>query len=194
MSCREDPYRFITHWLWTVDTADEKNPVKLFPNKVHLHTIIKYWLYYPMLLIPKSRQMSVTWVMTAIYIWHAFYFPHRINFIQSKKEEDADEVLERMKILYDNLPVWMRSWNPAEKTYCRMEFQRNKSRVIAIPSGAEHIRSYQASAIFNDETVYQTEVDKMLAAAKPSIKSGGRITLVSSAGPSVFGAMVNDEV
>lgn len=138
--------------------------------------------------------MSMTWLFCALYLHDAIFRPHRITFFQSKKEDDADELLERTMILYDNLPLWVRAWAPVERTHCFMLFKANKSRIIGIPSGADHVRGYQSSGVFNDETVYQTDVDKMIAAVKPSIKKGGRLTMTSSAGPSYFGALVCDEV
>lgn len=194
MHCREDPWRFLTHWCFTVDTNDQDNPAKLFPNKEHLWVVTQYWLEYNVLLVPKSRQMSMTWLFCALYFHNALFIPHRINFFQSKKEDDADELLERTMVMYNNLPKWMKAWAPINRTHCRILFPRNSSRIFGVPSGADHIRGYQSSGVFNDESVYQDEIDKMIAAVKPSIRGGGRLTMTSSAGPSYFGALVLDQV
>ena len=71
-----------------------------------------------------------------------------------------------------------------------MNFPRLRSRLVAIPEGAEHLRSYTGTGLMSDETVYQDDVEKMIAAAGPSLglgkPNGGRMTMLSSAGPSAF--------
>lgn len=94
--------------------------------------------------------------------------------------------------MYSSLPWWMKEWNSAQSIYCYIEFEKSKSRIYGIPSGADQVRGYQPSGLFNDESVYQTDIDKMIAAIRPAIRSGGKLTMVSSAGPGYFAHMVND--
>lgn len=182
----------MTHWLFTIDTSDQAEPEKLFPNKEHLYWVTQFWLRYPTLLIPKSRQMSMTWLCCALYLWESFFFSHRLTFFQSKKEGDANELTLRAAQMYSSLPWWMQEWNPMQSVRCYMEFGTSKSRIFGVPSGADQIRGYQPSGLFNDETVYQTDVDKMIAAIRPAIRGGGRLTMTSSCGPSYFANMIMD--
>lgn len=191
--CRKNPWYFIHSWCFTVDESDEIDPVKLFPNKHHLHVIVWHWANYPVILVPKSRQMTVTWCICACYLWNAMFFPYRNIFFQSKKEDDANENCIRLIKLWERLPLWMREWNTVRGVYCKVGF-KNKSRIFGIPSGADHARQYTASGYFSDEVVYQSETDKVMAALKPAIRNGGRYTGVSSAGPSYFGNMVLDKL
>lgn len=122
------------------------------------------------------------------------FYTHRLTFFQSKKEEDADENLKRAYTIWENLPEFMKEWCPVKRVFLRMDFYRNKSVIRAIPSGADHARQYTPSGYFSDEMVYQIDVDKVLAAIGPTLKTGGRFTGVSSAGPSYFAQMVFDQV
>lgn len=119
--------------------------------------------------------------------------PSRLNFIQSKKEKDSDEVLERTHLVYSKLPLFMRNWQPVKRTFCHMDFKRNRSRLWAVPEGAEHLRSYTATGLLSDETVYQNDVEKMLTAADPALGKTGRMTMISSAGPSAFELIAFDK-
>lgn len=194
INCREDPWRWLTHWAWTVDTGDKQTPVKLFPNKIHLFTLTEYWKKYPVLLVPKSRQVSASWLFCGLYLWDSIFHEHRITFVQSKKETDAAALLERMMVIYENLPVWMKKWCPAVHTYCDIRFTKNKSRIMGIPSGADQVRGFQPSGVFVDEAAYVLQVDELLAAVRPAVRGGSRLTLVSSAAPSYFGSLVGDIV
>lgn len=122
------------------------------------------------------------------------FHAHRLTFVQSKKERDANELILRMKQMHNSLPGWMKEWSPMDTTFCYANFKAAKSRIFAIPSGADQIRGYQPSGVLSDESSYQTDVDKMIATIRPAIRSGGRLTMVSSAAPSYFSGMVNDDL
>lgn len=192
--CKSDPWRFLTHWLHTIDSADEDTPEKLFPNKEHLFVSTRFWEREKTLIIPKSRQLSMTWLCCALYLWEAFFFGHRLTFFQSKKESDANELILRTYQMWQSLPAWMREWNHCEKIYSYAEFAKSKSRIFGIPSGADQIRGYQPTGVFVDEAAYVLDMDKMIAAIRPAIRSGGRLTAISSAAPGYFASMVLDQL
>lgn len=192
LRCKKDPYYFITHWCHTIDSSDEKEPEKLFPNKIHLKTLTHIWLREKTLLVPKSRQMSATWLFTALYLWDAFFYSHRLTFFQSKKESDAAELILRTGQMYSSLPWWMKEWNPMEQIYAYMEFAKSRSRIYGIASGADQIRGFTSTGVFVDEAAYVLDLDKMIMAVRPAIRGGGRLTMVSSAAPGHFANLVLD--
>lgn len=192
--CKEDPWRWITHWLHTIDAADGSTPEKLFPNKEHLFTFTRIWERYTTLLVPKSRQMTISWMCCALYLWEGFFFSHRLTFFQSKKQEDAGELILRAYQMWASLPKWMREWNHMERIQAYAEFSRSRSRIFAIAQGADQVRSYTPSGVLVDEAAYVLEADKLIAAIRPAIRSGGRLTMVSSAAPSYFSLMVTDNL
>lgn len=133
--------------------------------------------------------MTCTWLFVALYLHDAMFFPSRLNFIQSKKEEDSDQALERAATIYDKLPIFMKNWQPlvgGKKTFCHMKFKRNRSHLWSIPEGADHARSYTSTGYFSDETVFQDNVEQVLAAVGPTLGTRGRLTMLSSVGPSAF--------
>lgn len=135
----------------------------------------------------------MTWLFSSLYLHDAMFNASRLNFVQSKKEDDSDEVLERSYLVWQKLPLFMQNWQPVKRTHCLMSFKRNRSRLWAIPEGPEHLRSYTATGLLSDETVYQDDVEKMITAADPSLGKRGRLTMISSAGPSAFQLIVFDQ-
>jgi len=178
----------------TIDAHDQDNPIKKFPDKYYLWVITKYWERYPRLLIPKSRQMTITWLFCALYLWESLFFRHKLTFFQSKKETDADENVKRSNIIHENLPLFMQEWSPVTQTFCKLVFKKNGSEIRGVPAGADHARQYTSSGYFCDEMAFQPEVDLVMAAVGPTLTGGGRFTGVSSAAPSYFAQMVFDEV
>lgn len=169
------------------------NPKKKFPDKEYLRELCNLWYREPLLLVPKSRQILATWLFTACYLWDSQFYQNRLNFFQSKKEEDADRLIQRAKFIYDNQPLWIKALFPAEYTYCHLRFKYGSSEIWGVPQGGDQLRQYTASGIFSDEMAFQTEAEDAYTAAKPTINGGGRFTGVSSANPGFFHFLVSNK-
>lgn len=186
LKCR-DPWYWLINWVLTENAHFQgSSPFESFPDEEALYYVVRIWEMERKNAWPKSRQIMMTWLMCCLFMHDAMWNPSRLNFVQSKKEEDSDEVLERAWTVYQKLPEFMRLWQPAKRTYCQLKFIKIRSRLWAIPEGAEHLRSYTGTGLLSDETVYQDDVQKMITAAGPALGTRGRLTMISSAGPSAF--------
>jgi hypothetical protein len=160
-TCRKDPYYFLVNWAKTLDPHDDEQPIKPFPDKEYLKIITEIWLKHNLLLVPKSRQMMMSWLFTTLYLWDTIFHPARMTFFQSKKSEDADDILKRSKFVWDNLPKFLKRYYKEGKFYelkCnpqhkgqhvtgRMIFPDINSEIRAIPEGGDVIRMHVASGI-----------------------------------------------
>lgn len=189
--CRKNPAYFIFNYCVTEDAQDADNPYKLFPRSPHLETVVAYWMNYNRLIIPKSRQMTISWCMCALYLWEALFFPSRNTFFSSQKEIDAEALCERTAFMYSKLPQFIKDFVQIDRKSCFLEFS-NRSAIRGIAQGADHFRSYTLSGLFLDEGSTQQELPSMIKAAIPAIGQRGKITIVSSAAPSYFAELVFD--
>lgn len=192
--CKEDPWRFLTHWVQTEDNQNTNQPFQPFPNDLHLQVLTKYWQHERFLLVPKSRQMTCTWLFAGLYLWDSMFYPSRLTMLQCKIEEDADANLKRMVTMWERLPDWMKEWQPMHYTYCAGEFPRSRSQVLARPAGAKHFRQRTLTGVMLDEAAFTEGMDEVLAGAKHALGKVGRFTALSSASPSYFGELVFDRV
>jgi hypothetical protein len=192
--CKGNAWRFLTHWIQTEDSQNKDAPFQLFPNKVHLWVLTQFWLKHNHLIVPKSRQVSATWCYAALYLWESLFFPSKLTFFQSKKEEDAEANLTRVHTMWERLPAWMKEWQPLKRTHTVLQFPRSRSIIRAIPQGAEHLRGYSATGLFIDEAAFQDDLDKTLAAARPALGKIGKLTIISSAQPGVFADLTFNKV
>lgn len=190
--CKRDPWHWLNNWVWTLDTHDKKDPVKKFPDAEYLKYTVDVWQSESLLLIPKSRQMMLTWLIVALYLWDAQFHPGRYIFFQSKKEKDADNILKRAIFIYNNQPYFLKQQNIQK--YCKLEFPKINSEISAIPQGGDQIRMHTASGVFIDEAAFQHQAEEAFTALKPSIDGGGKVTMVSSANPGFFEMLVHDKV
>ena len=136
--------------------------------------------------------MMITWLIVALYLHDAQFNQGRYIFFQSKKEKDANALIERAKFIYNHQPYFLKQ--PVKSIYCEIHFPEINSKIVGIPQGGDQIRMHTASGIFMDEAAFMYQAEEAFTAAKPSIDGGGRITMVSSANPGFFEALVNDKV
>ena len=195
--CKKDPYYFLTHWAKTVNNhyKEWENPEQTFPEKEYIKMFIENWLKYKILVVPKTRQMMLSWLCVWIYLWDTQFHRARFTCFQSKREEDADELVKRLKTIWDNEPSFLKryyeNWSFVELTpnpqnrwqhvYCKFELPEIKSRVLWLPQWWDIVRMLTLSWMLCDEAAFQPEMDAAYTALKPTLSSGWRVTLVSTA-------------
>ena len=199
--CKKDPYHFMTHWAWTLDQHDEKNPIKLFPEKDYIKIVARIWLKNKLLLIPKSRLMMTTWMIVCLYLWDTQFHKGKLTFFQSKREDDADDLVQRAKFIWDHEPKFLKRyfedglWNElranpqvaaGKSISCKLCFPSIYSEIRGIPQGGDIVRMHTVSGFFADEMAFQPEAMAAYTAVKPSLSSGGRFTGVSTAEDNSF--------
>jgi len=198
--CYDNPYYWMTTWAYTLDSHDPENPIKTFPEKEYIKILVDLWLTKPLLLIPKTRQLMMSWIFTALYLWDTQFHVGRLSFFQSKKADDADDLVKRAKFIYDHEPRFLKRYyengsfhdlicNPqhgGQHTQGKFVLPQIYSEIRGIPEGGDIIRGYAASGIFEDEMAFQPESSDAYTAAKPTLSSIGRFTGVSTAEDSTF--------
>jgi len=179
--------------VFTLDQADATNPVKPFPNKSYLEFVTREWQQHPMLLVPKSRRMMLSWLMCWLHLWLAMFHPGRAVFIVSDKEQKSDELVRRCEFMYSSIPEGTILKPTLRAKYCSLEFPGLDSYIMGLPSGAAQLRQYTASALLFDEFAFWNDAMETLGAARPTIDGGGRITIISSAQDGPFKKLCFDE-
>ncbi|MDR1514836.1 MAG: hypothetical protein LBS45_04010 [Synergistaceae bacterium] len=191
-----DPWLFVRDACLTQDEADE-GKIKRFPDLPYLRHICGVWQSHKMLAVPKSRRMMLTWLMLALHLHLALFTPRSAIFVQSKKAEDSDYLIRenRMLFIYNNLPEWLKSFGLP--TVTSKEFLvsfSNGSSVRAVSQGADQLRQYTATAVMCDEIAFWERGRDTWRALRPIVQGGGRLTLISSAHPGFFEAVVKGEL
>lgn len=189
--CRRDPWHWLTTWALTLDPHDKETPIKPFPIKEYLKNYIDIWISNNLIAVPKSRQMMISWINVALFLWDTQFGIGRFTFFQSKKEDDANKLVKRAKFINENQPEWLAP--RGQNSYCSLSFPTLNSIILGIPQGGDQIRMNTASGIFMDEAAFMPEAYDALVAAKPTIVGGGKLVMVSSANPGFFARVVADE-
>src|SRR3989304_4782143 len=133
--------KYYQNLVWTLDEHDKSgNAFKKIPYEwPYIAELVHTFQNHSWVLVWKSRQILATWTAMAYALWIAGFHPGKKVAVQSKKSDDADALIQRIKVIYDRLP----NWKPkAEFSYCRIKFPDLGSDIYGIPQGPDQARSY----------------------------------------------------
>lgn len=190
---KEDPWFFVRKFCITIDEHDKRQPYKPFPDLEHLRWICYDWESNPKYLLPKSRQMMMSWLMVALHLWLYCANEAQLIFFQSKKEEDACRLVDRAWFMYDRMPEYVKAEVGAKKVYGKIIAEKRNCTIWGIPMGPDQIRSNVPSAVLSDEMAFQEDAEMSFVATLPALEGGGRYTGISSAHPGFFERLVFGE-
>lgn len=193
-SWKKDYWSFITTCIRTKDEKDIVTPVKKFPDDPYLKEVLDTVHSSEILLLPKSRQMMISWVICAYALWRALFYPYQLILIQSKREEDAANFVSngdiqsaRISFMYEKLPPFVKTGDRALSRASFSIFElSNGSKIWGIPEGADIIRGNVPSMLLSDEMAFQPQAEAAYQAALPLAKNGGKFVGVSTALPGFF--------
>lgn len=149
MKCREDICYFAAEYftITTIDYGKIKIPLWDFQKKA-----LKAFVDPPdgkrHVILNCSRQSSKT-TMTSIYSLHEVLFKKDYTIaILANKEKTAYEILERIKMAYENLPIWLQQ---GVKEWAKGSIVlENGSRIIASSTSSSAIRGYTINCVTGD--------------------------------------------
>lgn len=188
--CTNDGWYFVKHLVKTRDeAAGAEKSVMLFPDEPALEAIWNVLEHSPskLIIIAKSRQIMVSWVTCAFALWRARFFPNRQIVWQTKKEDDAKDMVSygserldqaRMQFIEANLPTFMakrRRFRDGQILY------DNGSKIVAVPEGGNQVRSKTTSLMVIDEAAFQEQFRSAWTAALPLLNKEARLVAVSTA-------------
>lgn len=210
----------VKHELWSRDrslwidtccyTRDEADggKTKPFPCKDYLHMLDQAYETYPILAVPKSRRMIVTWRILANLLYDSMFCQNLSVFVQSKKAADSAYLLgdERLCFMYANLryadnPAKDHAWpqiarrikDSDGKGYDLIQFSNGVS-LTAIAEGPDQLRQYTASRVYCTEMAFWEKAESTWKALRPTIQGGGKIIIDSSANPGFFQTLVEGDL
>lgn len=127
-------------------------------------------------LVLKARQLGLSWLTLCYALWLMRFYPAVAVLIFSKRDEEAIELLERLKGVDARLPDWMRGTvRPGSAHDYTLP---NGSSAKAFPTTGG--RSYTGSLVIVDEADFVQDLDALLNAVKPTIDAGGQMIMIST--------------
>lgn len=174
LACTMSPYYFVHNYCYIYDAvAAVWVPFALWPGQV---SVLKDLDENRLLIILKARQLGQTWLVLCYILWLMIFQPARTMLLFSRRDDEAQYLLERLRGIYSRLPVYMQAKRIVTSNNHEWRLS-NGSIAYAFPTTAGD--SYTASMAFVDEADLVENLDFLMNAVKPTIDNGGRMVLLS---------------
>jgi|HubBroStandDraft_4_1064222.scaffolds.fasta_scaffold00070_44 hypothetical protein len=127
----------------------------------------------------KARQLGLSWMAVAFALWQMVFYPIATVLLFSKRDDEATELLGRLKGMWQRLPPWVKKGHKVKINNDHTWGLSSGSKVTAFPTTAGD--SYTATLAIVDEADLIEDLDRLLRSVKPTVDGGGRMLLVSRA-------------
>jgi hypothetical protein len=154
-------------------------PFRLWPDQFRLMLLL---MSIKLLVILKARQLGISWLVCAYTLWLCFFQEGRVALLFSQGQLEANELLRRIKAIYDRLPEWMKAAGPMLITSNTTQLAwSNGSSIQSLPATEKAGRSFTASLVVMDEFAFMSWGEMLYSALKPTIDGGGQLIILSTA-------------
>ena len=186
--CARDGMYFL-RFVKTRDEADPDAPEKPFPlYEPYIEPIWRALEQHQRVIVAKSRQMLMSWILCAFCCWWARFKPNQAVYWQTQRDSDAHSMIAmpiqgvagymgRCQFIEAHLPSFL--WVPFRATEGRLSYSHG-SIIQALPGGADQIRSKVPSLLVEDEFAFQLEQSGVWTAVVPLIQKKSKVILCST--------------
>ena len=173
--CKADAAYFISNHIKVTHPVRGLVPFKLYPFQ---ENILENLQKHRFNILRKFRQAGCTTISAAYALWMIVFQKHKQVVILSKGDAESTEVLDRIKIMYEELPAFLKP-KMVEDNKHTMKLATGSS-IKSRPSGKQSGRSLAGSLLIIDEAAFIENIDTIWAAVYPIISTGGRAFVLST--------------
>jgi hypothetical protein len=179
IKCAKDPSYFISKYIKVISLDKGLVPFEMYPYQNKMIELI----HNNRFVIAKLPRQSGKTTTVASYLLHYILFNQSVSIaILANKQSTAREILARLKLSYEYLPLWLQQgvqeWN---KHSIVLE---NGSRIIAAATSSSAIRGGSYNVILLDEYAHvpTTVAEEFFSSVYPTITAGQttRVIMIST--------------
>lgn len=169
MKCGRNPQHFICNYCKIQHPKRGKIPFALYDFQ---KKVIDDFRREEYIVIVKSRQVGMSTVTAAYITWMMLFQPDRNIVVIATKAESAKNMVKKVRIMYENLPAWMKI--SGIKTDNKNSFElMNGSIFKATSTSADAGRSEAVSLLVIDEAAHIENMEEIWASIYPTLSQGG---------------------
>lgn len=162
---------------YLVEPGAEKTKFELWS---HLVQYFREHELYQFLLVLKSKQIGISWASALLALHHIYFTPHGNVLEISQGDYYAQQLLNKSKILYFNLPLWMQRKTLEPNSTEAFGFKELGSRIRAFPSTETACLGETASLVIHDEWDFHDYAMENYAHTKATAQMEGKLIGVST--------------
>lgn len=178
--CAQDPIYFIERYVKIITLDKGFVNISLYPFQKQAITDIND---NRRVILKAGRQLGKTTMVVGYILWYILFNEDKFVAILANKAPTAREILNRIKVAYEALPLWLqqgvKTWNKGD-----IELENN-CRVMATSTASSAIRGYSISLLYLDEFAFVPSniAEEFFTSVYPTISSGTTSKILISSTP-----------
>jgi hypothetical protein len=180
VKCAQDPIYFIENYVKIITLDKGFIKISLYPFQRDAITEINN---NRRVVVKAGRQVGKTTMVVGYILWYILFNEDKTVAILANKAATSREILARIKIAYEALPLWLqqgvRTWNKGD-----IELENN-CRIMATSTASSAIRGFSISLLYLDEFAFVPSniADEFFTSVYPTISSGTTSKILISSTP-----------
>lgn len=180
MKCADDPIYFIENYCQIITLDRGLQPFKLYECQKKK---VDFIMNNRRCILMEGRQQGKTVTAAACILHYIIFQDSKTVAIMANKSTAAREVLSRLQIMYENLPLWMqqgvKTWNKGD-----VELE-NGSRVFTAATTSSGIRGKSVNWLYIDEAaiIPNNVADDFFTSVYPTISAGETTKILLTSTP-----------
>jgi hypothetical protein len=190
--CYKDIIYFFTNYVYIVNLDEGRMLFRPYDYQIDM---VKTFHENRFSIAMLSRQMGKTITVAAYILWSAIFNRDYTIGILANKADKAQEILARVKLMYEELPFWLKPgilrWNE------RSIKLSNGTVVFSSATSETSVRGYSLNMIYIDELSFIQNDIKFYESTYPVIASGKTTKVIITSTPkglNLFYKIWNDAV
>lgn len=175
--CKASPSYFINNYIKVIHPVRGLVKFKLYDFQERL---VKDFHERRFSILRKFRQAGCTTLACAYVLWFCIFNKRKTVAILSKGDAEAMEFLERVKIMHDELPAYLKPDIVRGGNNKRTLKFTNGSVIRSRASGKQAGRSIAGSLLIVDEAAFIENIRDIWQASYPILSAGGKAIVLST--------------
>jgi phage terminase large subunit GpA-like protein len=131
-------------------------------------------------IILKSRQLGISTLVAGYALWLMLFHNDKNVLVIATKQDVAKNLVTKVRVMYDNLPSWLRgNEKTVEDNKLSLRF-KNGSQIKAVASSGDAGRSEALSLLIIDEAAFINGIEEIWASAQQTLATGGKGIILST--------------
>lgn len=169
VKCARNPIYFIDNYCKVQHKKRGLVDFKLYPFQKEVLEIFRKNEY---VITNKSRQVGMSTLMSGYICWFMLFQEDRQVLIMANKEKTAIEMLDKVKLMYQMLPEWLRSISEIDSDNAKTLKLKNRSKITATATTRDAGRGLAISLLVVDECAMIENMDDIWTSIWPTLSSG----------------------
>ena len=145
----DDVLYFASNFFYIINVDDGKIKIKLHDAQKRIVDTVTHNRFTA---ICASRQTGKTTIMTIICLWYILFRKDYKIVILANKEDMAKEILDRIKMSYEEMPNWLK---PGIEEFTKETIRlKNGSRISVSTTSVDAARGKAINLVFLDEFAF----------------------------------------